>query len=255
MTKGRNRTAALVALLALMSACAQTPVELGVTVVETYPHDRQAFTQGLLLSDGKLYESTGLYGRSSLREVDPRTGEVIRIRPLAEDLFAEGLALVGDRLIQLTWRSGRAFVYRLDTFDPLGTFRYDGEGWGICFDGSELWMSDGSSTLTVRSPDTFEVLRRVPVTEAGEPLALLNELECVGDRVYANVWLTDRIVRIEKKNGRVDGVVDATSLLTPSQRASLSRDAVLNGIAYDAERELFLVTGKLWPVLLAVRFD
>ncbi|MEX2540942.1 MAG: glutaminyl-peptide cyclotransferase [Trueperaceae bacterium] len=239
----------------VVAACASPPAQLAPQVEARFPHDREAFTQGLLLENGLLYESTGLYGRSSLREVDPASGAVIRMRDLDPGLFGEGLALVGDRLIQLTWRAGLALVYDLETFEPLGSFRYRGEGWGLCYDGEELWMSNGSSSLTVRDADTFEVRRRVPVTAQGEPVARLNELECVGPHVYANVWQTDSIVRIDKSSGRVDALVDASRLLTGDTRAGLSADAVLNGIAYDADDDLFLVTGKLWPLLFAVRFD
>jgi glutamine cyclotransferase len=252
---GAGRALAGIVLSALMTACAGAPAELTATAVERYPHDPGAFTQGLLLADGLLYESTGLYGASSLREVDPATGRVIRIRPLPANLFAEGLALVGDRLVQLTWREGRAIVYSRETFDQIGGFRYQGEGWGLCFDGEALWMSDGSSQLTVRDPQTFEVLRRQAVTSGGEPVPRLNELECVGEHVYANVWQTDTIVRIVKASGRVDATIDAAGLLAPDQRAGLSPDAVLNGIAYDPENDRFLVTGKLWPVMLEVRFE
>lgn len=247
---------AIAAVMAtLVVACASPPARLAPEVEGTFPHDPEAFTQGLLLENGLLYESTGLYGRSSLREVDPVSGSVLRKKDLDPGLFGEGLALVGDRLIQLTWRAERALIYDLETFEPLGSFRYRGEGWGLCYDGEELWMSDGSSSLTVRDPDTFEVRRRVPVTAEGEPVDLLNELECVGPHVYANVWQTDGIVRIDKSNGKVGALVDAAGLLSAEQRAGLSADAVLNGIAYDPDNDLFLVTGKLWPLLLAVRFE
>jgi glutamine cyclotransferase len=252
---GAGRILAGFVLSALMTGCAGAPAELRPTVLERFPHDTRAFTQGLLLADGLLYESTGLYGASSLREVAPATGGVIRIRPLPPDTFGEGLALVGDRLVQLTWRQGRAMVYNRETFDPVGAFHYEGEGWGLCYDGEKLWMSDGSSWLTVRDPETFEVLRRQAVTSRGEPVPMLNELECVGEHVYANVWQTETIVRIVKGSGKVDAAIDASGLLTPEQRAGLPPDAVLNGIAYDAENDRFLVTGKLWPVLLAVRFE
>jgi glutamine cyclotransferase len=252
---GAGRALVGLVLSALMTACAGAPAELTATAVERYPHDPGAFTQGLLLADGLLYESTGLYGASSLREVDPATGRVIRIRPLPANLFTEGLALVGDRLIQLTWREGRAIVYNRETFDQIGGFRYQGEGWGLCFDGEALWMSDGSSQLTVRDPETFEVLRRQAVTSGGEAVPRLNELECVGEHVYANVWQTDTIVRIAKASGKVDATIDASGLLTPDQRAALSPEAVLNGIAYDADDDRFLITGKLWPVVFEVRFE
>lgn len=256
MSRARSRRwLPTLAVLVLMSACASEPVDIEPEVVARFPHDRGAFTQGLLLAQGKLYESTGLYGRSSLREVDPDSGEVIRIRHLPPQLFGEGLALVDDRLIQLTWRSGVALIYDRETFEPLGSFAYEGEGWGLCFDGSELWMSDGSATLTARDPRTFDSLRRVRVTSRGEPVTRLNELECVDGRIYANVWQSDRIVRIDKSTGKVDAEIDARDLLPPEERAALSADAVLNGIAYDPGSGLFLVTGKLWPVLLSVRLD
>ena len=242
-------------LLSLLTACASAPAELEVEVVERLPHDSSAFTQGLLLEDGSLFESTGLYGRSSLRQVDPETGEVIRMRPLDPSLFGEGLALVGDRLIQLTWRAGRALVFDRASFEPLGSFDYEGEGWGLCFDGQSLWMSDGSASLFIRDPDTFELEDAVEVTLDGEPVRRLNELECVGEHVYANIWQTEEIVRIDKKSGRVDAVIDASGLLTPQLRAVLPPDAVLNGIAYDPRDGTFLITGKLWPALFVVRFE
>lgn len=242
-------------VLVLMSACANEPTSIEPEIVARFPHDPDAFTQGLLLADGRLYESTGLYGRSSLREVNPDSGEVIRIRHLPPELFGEGLALVDDRLIQLTWRAGVALIYDRETFELLGTFEYEGEGWGLCYDGSELWMSDGSATLAARDPGTFEVLRQIQVTSRGKPVIRLNELECVGDSVYANVWQSDRIVRVDKSSGKVDAEVDASDLLPPEERASLPAGAVLNGIAHDPQTGLFLVTGKLWPALLSVRFD
>lgn len=250
------RAVSLVLLLAwLLVACASAPAELEVVVLERLPHDSGAFTQGLLLEDGLLYESTGLYGSSSLREVDPKTGEVVRIRHLDPSLFGEGLALVEDRLIQLTWRAGTALVYDLETFEPLDSFEYDGEGWGLCFDGESLWMSDGSSTLRARDPETFEVEESLAVTRDGEPVTRLNELECVGEYIYANVWQTNEIVRVVKESGRVDAVIDAGALLSPQVRAVLSPDAVLNGIAYDPLEETFLITGKLWPAMFEVRFE
>lgn len=245
----------LAALLSLMTACARSPERLAVTVLESFPHDEGAFTQGLLYHEGKLLESTGLYGSSSVREVDIASGEVLRVRYLAGGLFGEGLAVVDDELVLLTWREGIALRFDADTFEPLGVDRYEGEGWGLCFDGEELWMSNGSSSLAVRDPESFAVRRRLAVRLEGEPLARLNELECVGEHIYANVWQTDTIVRIAKRTGRVDAVIDATGLLQPPQRATLSPDAVLNGIAYVPERDIFLVTGKLWPRLFAVRFE
>lgn len=219
-------------------------------VISVRPHDELAFTQGLLLADGVFFESTGR--TSSVREVDPETGEVIRERAVP-DYFAEGLALVGDRLIQLTWRDGIALIYDRDTFEYEGAFYYNVEGWGLCYDGESLYHSDGSQYLYRRDPETFEILDRIAVTYGGQPVIRLNELECVGDYVYANVWQTDYILRIAKATGVVDGLIDASDLLTPEQRPTDS-NGVLNGIAYDPENDVFYITGKLWSLLFEVRF-
>lgn len=253
-----NRAVRLALLLLLSStaltACGEQSLErLGVTILAQHPHDELAFTQGLLLADGYLYESTGLVGRSSLREVDPRTGEVLRRRDVPSPHFAEGLELVGDELLQLTWQSGVLLRYDRATFEPTGETRYQGEGWGLCFDGESLWMSDGSATLFRRDPAGFDLLDSVDVTLEGKPLPRLNELECVNGKVYANVWLTDEIVRIDPTSGRVEALIDAAPLR--EQLGITGRDAVLNGIAYDEERDVFLVTGKLWPALFEVRFE
>lgn len=245
---------AAIVWLVLLVACQSAPETLEPVVLARYPHDSSAFTQGLVLEGGRFYESTGLYGRSSLREVVPETGEVIRSLPLPQQFFGEGLAYVDGRLIQLTWQSGIAFVYDADTFDQIGSHRYDTEGWGICYDGTELYMTDGSATLYRRNADTFAITGRVQVTADGEPVALLNELECVGDSVYANVWQTDTIVQIDKRTGRVVTNIDASRLLTDEERASLDAAAVLNGIAYDPGSERFYLTGKLWPMMFEVEF-
>lgn len=256
---GRGQRAAgralfALAAAALLTACgAQGPERLTVEIVAEVPHDAQAFTQGLQLApDGTLYESTGLVGRSSLREVQRETGAVIRQRDIAAPYFAEGLALVGDDLLQLTWRAGVVFRWDRTTFEPKGEHRYQGDGWGLCFDGDALWMSDGGATLTRRDPDDFAVLKTIEVRDGGEPVTRLNELECALGAVYANVWLSDEIVRIDPASGRVTARIDASSL-----RRSLGivdPDAVLNGIAYDVEAGTFLLTGKLWPKAFEVRF-
>jgi glutamine cyclotransferase len=230
------------------------PVEVfDLEVIATWPHDTAAYTQGLLLHEGMLYESTGLRGQSSLRMVDPETGEVLRQRDIPIPYFAEGLALVDDRLIQITWQEGVAFVYDLATFDLLETFNYTGEGWGLCYDGSDLYMSDGSEIITRRDPQTFEALETIRVTYNGQPVVRLNELECVDDVIFANIWFSDFIVRIDKATGQVTGVIDAQGLLPDAERAALTGGAVLNGIAYDPEADVFLITGKLWPRLFVVR--
>lgn len=230
-------------------------VSPALEVLAVYPHNPEAFTQGLLLEGGRFYESTGLYGASTLREVVPETGEVVRSVALDARYFGEGLALVGDRLIQLTWQEGEAFVYDLGTFGVLGTFTYEGEGWGLCFDGEALYMSDGSATLTKRDPESFEVLGTVEVTARGQPVEGLNELECAKGSVYANIFTTDYIVRIDPASGQVQRVVDASALLSAEERARLSRDAVLNGIAYNPESDTFYLTGKLWPKVFEVNLD
>lgn len=236
------------------AAAAKTPAapeRLRVKVLSVRPHDRTAYTQGLLLQDGALYESTGLYGNSSVRQVDPATGEVKRSRAVPQEYFAEGLALVEDRLIQITWQEQKAFVYKASDFQPVTEFRYDGEGWGLCWDGKRLVMSDGSNRLTFRDPKTFAVLGSVGVTLAGQPVDRVNELECVDGVVYANVWQTSDILRIDPKDGRVTAVIDASGLLSPDEQRQAD---VLNGIAWDPAKKNFLITGKLWPKMFEVTF-
>jgi len=219
-------------------------------VVGTHPHDPGAFLQGLVWHEGGFFESTGLLGRSTLRRVEFPSGRVLRRVNLPADVFGEGLARVGDRLIQLTWRSGRAFVYDLRTFRVLEEFHYEGEGWGLAFDGVSLVQSDGSDVLTFRDPQRFTPTRRLPVTWNGQPLPRLNELEVVDGRVWANVWYTDYIVQIDPASGRVTSYLDLTGLLPAHQR---HRDAVLNGIAYDPATRRLFVSGKLWPSLFEIR--
>lgn len=234
-------------------AAATSEVDLFVPeVISVRPHDPQSFTQGLVLHDGMFYESAGRYQQSNLRQVDPQTGEVIKSVPVEGTYFAEGLALVDDRLIQITWRESTAFVYDVETFEQTGTFNYTGEGWGLCYDGEMLYMSDGTPTITLRDPQTFESIGQLLVTLDGQPVNNLNELECVGDSIYANVWQTDFIVRIDTASGLVDGVINAAGLLTAEEKAAGAD--VLNGIAYDAENDVFLITGKLWPKMFEVRF-
>ena len=223
-------------------------------VISVRPHDPGAYTQGLLLHDGYLYESTGRRGESTLRKVDPETGEVLQMIDVPEQYFAEGLALVGDSLIQLTWQSNVAFVYDVDTFEQTGTYAYEGEGWGLCTDGEYLYMSDGTPFLDVRDPETFELIFSGLVTVQGSIVERINELECVGDYVYANVWKTDYIIQIDKRNGVVVAVIDASNLLTDEERARFGEQEVLNGIVYLPETDTFLLTGKHWPKMYEVRF-
>lgn len=226
-------------------------------VIRSFPHDGGAFTQGLLMSDGLLYESTGQSGESSFRQVDPQTGEVLYQFDVDAPYFAEGLALTDQWFIQLTWQDGVAFVYDRTTLDPLGFFEYVGQGWGLCYDGQFLYHSDGSETITLRDPNTFGYVGQLTVTVDTIPIVEINELECVGDSIYANVWNTDRIIRFDKATGEVTAIIDASGLLTPEQQAEASErgsNAVLNGIAYDAETEHFYLTGKRWGLMFEVEF-
>ena len=229
----------------------QTVERLSVRIVERYPHQLDAFTQGLLFEDGVLYESIGQLGQSSLRSVDLKTGRVLRQRNNDRTHFAEGLALAGDFLIQLTWRNQRALVFRKSDFEPVREHAYKGEGWGLCFNGTQLVMSDGTDQLTLRDPATFAVHDIIDVTLEGNPITRLNELECVEGSVWANIWKQDQIVRINPRTGRVTAVVDASGLLT--QRELRGRD-VLNGIAWLPKTGNFLLTGKYWPWLFEVQF-
>lgn len=251
----------LVVLLGVQPAASQgndplmEPVKVLVPeVISVREHDLKAYTQGFLLHDGLLYESTGLRGESSLRQVDPETGDVLKSVTVPEEYFAEGLELVGDKLIQLTWQENVAFVYDLNTFEQIGTFDYTGEGWGLCADDQWLYMSDGSPFLSLRDPETFELVHQGMVTYQGQPVYNLNELECVGEYVYANIWKTNFIVQIDKMNGVVVAVIDASELLTAEETAALGDQDVLNGIAYQPDTDTFLITGKRWPKMFEVRF-
>ena len=226
---------------------------LRLEILAEFPHDETAYTQGLLWHDGALYESTGLYGESRLRRVGLGSERAEAERRLDARYFAEGLARVGDRLIQLTYREGEAFVYDLESLEPRGALRYEGEGWGLCYDGRGLYMSDGSAEIARRDPATFAVLERLPVTVDGRPLASLNELECAEGWIYANVWQTDWIARIDPASGTVVALVDASPL---RRRLGLPAggDSVLNGIAYRPDTATFLLTGKNWPRLFEVIF-
>ena len=237
----------------------ETEDELFVTlipvIVKELNHDPTAFTQGLEYYEGRLFEGTGApSGRTStIRELDPESGGAVRSKELDGDLFGEGITFVDGRIIQLTWRDGVAIVWDADDFNKLGEFSYEGEGWGICYDGSRLIVSDGSEELHFRDPETFKRAGNpVTVTLGGETLPSLNELECVDGRVWANVWLTDMIVEIDPVSGKVLSRVDATNLGQPRPP---SPDAVLNGIAYNPERGTFLLAGKDWPTIYETRFE
>jgi glutamine cyclotransferase len=212
------------------------------SVIATYPHDASAFTQGLLFHNGKLYESTGRYEHSTLREVDIKSGIISRSIQLEDSFFAEGLARINDQLYQLTWQKGQAFVYDLKTFTKVKTFQYEVDGWGLCSDGTNLYMSDGSAALYQRNPDTFKIENTLQVKSGESPINCLNELECVGDSIYANVLGSNFIVKIDKNTGRTVGAIDASSLLPKSNAEAYG---VLNGIAHDPETGSFYLIGKI----------
>lgn len=248
--------AAIIAAAAL-AAWAQRGVGGGpkvwdVKVVAAYPHDPAAFTQGLVIHDGRLYEGTGQYGASTLRRVDLPTGRVEQSRRLANNFFGEGITILGDRIYQLTWQNQVGIVYDLESFDVLETFGYRGEGWGLTHDGEHLIVSDGSATLKFMDPATFDVVREIAVTDQGRPVTRLNELEYIDGEVWANVWYEDRIVRISPKDGSVVGWVEVGNLYPPSRRGP---DDVLNGIAFDPAAGRLFVTGKNWPQLFEIELE
>jgi glutaminyl-peptide cyclotransferase len=225
---------------------------LAYTVVRSYPHDPQAYTQGLIYRDGFLYESTGLNGRSGIRKVQLDSGAVLQVQPLDARYFGEGITVWKNKIVQLTWQSGLGFVYDKQTFKQQRTFPYSGEGWGLTHDGTRLIMSDGSTTGSLRffDPDTLEQTGTLIVRDGGSPVAHLNELEFVKGEIYANVWQTERIAMISPKTGRVTGWADLRGLLDPREAAGID---VLNGIAYDAAGDRLFVTGKLWPRIFEIK--
>lgn len=221
-------------------------------VVHTYPHDSNAFTQGLIYLDGRLYESTGLNGRSSLRMVDLSTGKVLQKYDLPAEYFGEGLTDWGSTLIQLTWKAHKAFVYDRFSFSLLRTFEYEGEGWGLTHDRAQLIMTDGTSYLRFLDPKSFRQTRRIQVVdETGKGIENLNELEYIHGDVYANIWGTNEIIRISLRTGKVLGWIDLSGII--DKRELSGPDAVLNGIAYDAGGDRLFITGKLWPKLFEIK--
>ncbi len=228
-----------------------SPPVFGYQVVNVFPHDTTAFTEGLLLDGGFLYESTGLEGQSSLRKTQLETGKVLQLRELPADIFGEGLTVFGDRLIQLTWKSQLGYVYDKATFQLLRRFNYPTEGWGLSQDGKDLIMSDGTAAIYFLNPETFERVRQIDVHDDAGPVTQINELEYVQGEIYANIWQTDRIARIDPGTGRVLGWIDLTGLLSAQDRRTPVD--VLNGIAYDAGNDRLFVTGKLWPKLFEIK--
>jgi glutamine cyclotransferase len=220
-------------------------------IVKRWPHDRNAFTQGLVYREGGMIESTGLNGRSSLREVQLETGKVIKQVSLPPVYFAEGVAVLGEQVFQLTWQNRKAFVYDVDTFQAKKELEFAGEGWGLATDGEALLLSDGTARIRFLDPATFAVRRTLDVTFEGKPRDRLNELEFIHGEIFANVWQTDEVVRIDPASGAVRGVIDFSGLLAPQDRGP--ETDVLNGIAYDAKSDRLFVTGKRWPWLFEVR--
>ncbi len=258
-----KKTAAILTMFLASAFFARVPV-LAKTAgagssVETYtvrvknsiPHDPRNFTQGLVYREGMLYESTGLDGHSTLQKTDARTGEVLKTAHVP-NVFAEGLAVWENLLVQLTWRNRIAYIYRVSDFSPAGTFKYDTDGWGLTSDGKSLIMSDGSDVVYFRNPMSFSVERQIRVTLHGKPVRHINELEYVDGRIFANVWMESHIVRIDPDDGDVDGVIDAGALF--EYLPPLGREAVLNGIAYNEESKTFFLTGKNWPLIFEVEF-
>jgi glutaminyl-peptide cyclotransferase len=223
----------------------------GYKVIQTYPHDPNAFTQGLVFDQGQLYESTGLKGKSSIRKVDLATGKVLQISNLSDRYFGEGITLWQDRLFQLTWVDKIGFIYDQKTFQQLATFSYSTQGWGITHNDQDLIMSDGSNTLYFLNPDTFEETKRIQVKDQDVPVDKLNELEFVKGEIWANVWLSDRLARIDPDTGNVKGWIDLTGIIDAA--STINPDAVLNGIAYDSASDRLLVTGKLWSKLFEIK--
>ena len=239
------------ALLLALLALAPVQAETRWSLVRSYPHDEKAFTQGLIWLDGALYESTGQYGASNLREVRLKDGAVQRSVPLSPRYFGEGLTNWGDSLISITWQNGLAFRWDRATFREVATYRYAGEGWGLTNDGARLILSDGSATLRFLDPVTLEETGRLPVTFGGKPVRMLNELEYVKGEILANIWMTDRIARIDRATGHVIDWIDIGKL---TRKLRLTNpDAVPNGIAYDAANDRLFVTGKYWPKLFEIR--
>jgi glutamine cyclotransferase len=258
---GKRRGAVILGFAALALAAfffvqsrmrSNRPPVFGCEVIASYPHDAEAFTQGLIYEGGFLYEGTGHNGASSLRHVELETGRVVRQVNLEPRHFGEGIAVVGDEIYQLTWRSRVGFVYDKRTFQKLREFKYTGEGWGLTYDGKHLVMSDGTETLRFLDPKTFREVRRLRVTDAGRRMGNVNELEFAEGFLYANLWHSDYIVKISPQSGAVVAWIDLRGLLPAAQRPR--EESVLNGIAYDAEGGRFFVTGKNWPTLFEVRF-
>ena len=247
----KSALTALFLLLATSACAAKLPVD-GYRVVKSYPHDTGAFTEGLFYLDGHLYESTGTVGESTIRQVDLATGEVMQKRALAPPYYGEGIVAWQGKLYELTWRSGRGFIYSLKTFEPLGSFTYEGEGWALTRNATHFLMTDGTPDIRVIDPNTLKVTSTIHVTADGKPLANLNEIEWVKGQIYVNVWMTHRIARVDPKTGHVLAWIDLTGLGPKPDETSDPTNDVLNGIAYDAKGDRLFVTGKRWPTMYEI---
>ena len=223
----------------------------GISVVETFPHDPESFTQGFVYHRGYFYESTGLHGKSALKKIELNSGKVIKRVELGKEYFGEGMTILDDKIYQLTWLNKTGFIYDLSSFQKTGRFSYRSEGWGLTTDGKSLIMSDGTAVITFLNPETFQVIRRINVRDGKMPVTYLNELEFIRDEIWANVFTTDLIARISPQTGKVLSWIDLSSLPTLLPR-SRRRD-VLNGIAYDPERDRIFVTGKFWPQIFEIK--
>lgn len=223
----------------------------GFEIVNIWPHDPSAFTQGLVFLDGKMIESTGQVGRSSLRNVEIQTGRILKKIDVPPPYFAEGITLLDNKIYQLTWEQQLGFIYDAQSFEKLGEFKYDGEGWGLTTDGRSLILSDGSNRIRFIDPDSFQVTKTIAVMDAKVPVRDLNELEFVNGEIYANIWHDDRIAVVNPQTGRVTAWIDLAGLLQPGDVED--PEAVLNGIAYDQSTERLFVTGKLWPKLFELK--
>lgn len=250
----RLKTLFLFSLLPLAAGALAAPSipTYDFKVVRSYPHDQQAFTQGLLYRDGFLYESTGLNGKSSIRKVNLETGKVLQSKDIPPQYFGEGLTAWKDTLVGITWQTQTGFVFDLATFELRNQFAYPGEGWGLAQNGKELVLSDGSATLRFLDPKTFLEVRRVKVTADGIAVDQINELEVVGDEIFANIWHTNTIARIDQNTGKIVGWIDLAKLYPEAGKGATSEN-VLNGIAYDADKKRLFVTGKLWPKLYEIK--
>lgn len=246
-----NRIALAIACIAFTSCQKAQPDKLGYQIISTRPHDGSAYTQGLQLTGGRLFESAGMYGESTVRELEPATGKIIRKRPLAKTVFGEGLTIIGQEMWVLTWKENTVYVLEPDTFKPIRTHTYKGEGWGLTTDGKQLIMSDGSSDLKFINPKDFTVVKTLAVKDGKSSVKNLNELEWIDGQIFANIYLTDKIARISPETGQVTGWLDLGGL--KNQLTQPNHADVLNGIAYDPATGNLLVTGKYWPQMFEIK--